>query len=305
MIYEIQHRVETLAKNVGPVENMAAPFLLMDISFSHWDFSCRDGWKEKYWLAQGKVEASNGDKAFKMFSAKLAKIVPRIALISQCYIDSLLQPFLLLKSDVDIAFLRFIRDRGATGLMFTEGQQKALIALLGNSEIPEEFFYYWNDAVNSSGYSSKLLIMFSAIESLVKTPEGKKDFHKLEKILGQELKIDLFGTKENSSSGLRHRLIHGEYFNPGDSGKNYIELVHGKTITYFNEVILGERLINENIVNPQRHPYGNKEEGRFFVKAKGNNKVNLKDILSDIQKNDFYNMENYEIVHDEVLTENY
>ena len=55
-------------------------------------------------------------------------------------------------------------------------QQKALLALLGCPQIPEEFFYYWNDAVNSTGYSSKLVLMFSAIEALVKKPDGEKDF---------------------------------------------------------------------------------------------------------------------------------
>jgi hypothetical protein len=310
MIYEIQHRIETLAKNAVGIEKGEPCFASMDISFSNWDFNWNDGWKGKYWLAQGKVEATNGDEAFKMFSTKLAKIVPRIALIAQCYIDSLSQPFLLLKSDADVAFLRFIRDRGATGLMFTEGHQKALITLLGNHQIPEEFFYYWNDAVNSTGYSSKLVLMFSAIEALVKIRDGKtkdkKDWDKLELILGLELKTTLWGTKENRGEGaLRHRLIHGDYFDPGDSGKDYIDLVHKKIITYFNEVILGEKLINENVVNPQRHPFGNKEGSRFFIKAKGSNKLNLKDVLSDIQKNDIYQMENYESVYDEALTKNY
>lgn len=305
MIYKIQHRIETLAQNVGPVENLAGSFPLMDIYFSHWDFNYRDGWKQHYWLAEGTVDAFNYNEAYQKFGAKLAKIVPRIALLSQCYVEWSVQPFLILRLDADIAFFRLIRDRGATGLMFTGELQKALVTLVGNSQIPEEFFYYWNDAVNSIGYSSKLVLMFSAIEALVKIHEGKtkekKDWDKLELILGLELKSALWGTKENRGKGaLRHRLVHGEYFNPVDSGKDYIELVHRKIITYFNEVILGEKLINENVVSPQRHPFGNKEGSTFFIRAKGSNTLNLKDVLSDTQKNDFYKMENYDFVDGKV-----
>lgn len=305
MIYEIQHRIETLAKNVGPVENLAGPFLSMDVYFSHWDFNYSEGWKGHYWLAKGTVDAPNCNEGYQKFHAKLAKIVPRIALLSQCYVDWLVQPFLMLRSDADIALFRFTGDRGATGLMFTGELQEALTSLLENSQIPEEFFYYWNDAVNSTGYSSKLVLMFSAIEALVKKPDGEKDFAMLESILGLELKSTLWGTKGSSSGGLRHRLIHGEYFNPDDSGKDYIELVHRKIITYFNDAIFGEKVINENVVNPQRHPWGNKECSTFFIRAKGGSRLILKDVLSDTQKNDFYQMENYEIVDDRALTENY
>lgn len=306
MIYEIQHRIETLAKNVGSAQNLGTPFHSMDISFSHWDFNLRDGWKLNYWLTTGTVEAPDYKQAFQQFSSKLTKIVPRISLIAQCYIDSQSQPFLIRRSDATVAFFRFVGDRGATGLTFTEKQQKALTHLLGNHQIAEEFYYYWNDAVNSTGYSSKLLLMLSAIEALVKTREGKKDFARLEEILGEELKTALWGTKENhGKDALRHRLVHGEYFNLRDSENNYIDLVHNKVITYFNDVILGEKLISEQVVNPQRHPFGNKEETGFFITGKGSMKLNLKDILSDIQKNNIYQMENYQSIHDEALTKDY
>lgn len=305
MIYEIQHRIETLAQSVGPVDDLGAPFLSMDIQFSHWDFNFSEGWKGHYWLAKGTVDAPNCNDGYEKFHGKMAKIVPRIALLSQCYTDWLVQPFLILRSDAEIALFRFTRDRGATGLMFTGELQQALTSLLENSQIPEEFFYYWNDAVNSTGYSSKLVLMFSAIEALVKKPDGGKDFAKLESILGSELKTALWGTKGSSSGGLRHRLIHGEYFNPDDSGKDYLNLVHKKIIAYFNNAILGKKLINENVVSPQRHPFGNKEESTFFIRARGSKTTNLKDVLADAQKKDFYQMENYEIVHDKALTENY
>lgn len=95
-----------------------------------------------------------------------------------------------------------------------EDEQKALKLLLDNSVIPDEFYYYWNDATNSSGYASKLVLMFSAVEALVKiaTEKGRpqKDWEKLELILGPELKKDLWGTEKEHRNALRHRLIHGD-----------------------------------------------------------------------------------------------
>jgi len=273
MIYEIQHRIETLAHNAVLDENQAPSFALLDICFSHWDFNYRDGWSQNYWLANCRIEASNYNEAYQIFRAKLAEIIPRVALIGQCYIESVFEPFLILRSDSDTAFFRYTRDRRGTGLMFMERELRALVFLLQYPEIPEEFYYYWNDAVNSVGYSSKLLIMFAALDTLVKTREGKhtreKDWEKLEHILGPELKIELYGTKKDPSDGLRHRLAHGEYFNTDDSTKDYLERVHKKIINYFNDSIFKERLIEENVVHPQRHLFGNKEQCAFFIRTRG------------------------------------
>ena len=57
-----------------------------------------------------------------------------------------------------------------------------------DSRIPDEFFWYWNDATNSTGYASKLLLMLSAVETLVNKPVTKgrpeMDYDKLVRILG-------------------------------------------------------------------------------------------------------------------------
>jgi len=302
MIYKIQQRIETLAQIAVPEESLRTHFELLGVSFSRWDL---DDWKETYWLAQAQIEALNYKEAFQNFRVKLAKIIPRVSLISQCYIEFLAQPFLIHKRDASEAFFRFTYDRGGTGLMFMQNELTALIGLLENAQIPEEFFYYWYDAVNATGYSSKLLLMFSAIEALVKDTEGKKDRTKLELILGTDLKVALYGTKGNSSGGLRHRLVHGEYFNPNDSKKDYLYLVHNQIISYFNDSLFHEKLIHENVVNPQRHSFGNKEGSRFFIRATGGSALNLKDILSDIKENDIYNMKKYESVHDDALAANY
>jgi hypothetical protein len=309
MIYRIDHRIETLAENAVRAETLSPVFDLLDVKFVHWDFNPRDGWLHNYWLAMGNIEASNLDQAFKLFRDQLGKIVPKIALIAQCYVDSVFQPFLVLRADKDVAFFRYVRDAGAVGLMFMEKELKALNRLLENSEIPEEFYYYWNDAVNSMGYSSKLLLMFSAIEALVKIrtgpATGQKDWARLEQILGADLKMELWGEIGASAGAVRHRLVHGEYFRHEDMTKNYVELVHRKIVIYFNDVIFHEALIDDNVVNPQRHLFGNKEGWRGFLKADDRVQLNLKDVLADASSNGFENMEHYETVYDAALTGNY
>lgn len=309
MIYRIEHRIETLAENAVRAETHSPAFDLLDIKFVHWEFNPRDGWMHNYWLATENIEASSLDEAFKLHREKLARIIPRVALIGQCYVDSVFQPFLLLREDKDVAFFRYVRNTGAVGLMFMNKELEALNQLLVNSDVPEEFYYYWNDAINSIGYSPKLLLMLSAIEALVKIRNGpatgQKDWAKLEQILGVELKKELWGERGDSENALRHRLVHGEYFRPEDSERNYVDLVHKKMIAYFNNVIFREELIDDNVVNPQRHLFGNRKEWSGFLKADDRAQLNLRDALADVDSNDINNMKRYETVYDAELTGNY
>ncbi len=252
------------------MDNKEAPasFEIDGINFSHWSFNYTQGWQEDFWLAKGEMEALIAVDAINDFRRKLGLIVPKVALIGQSYAEYVVEPWLLKKDGSDIALYRHTKDRPGVGLMFQEQERKALELLLKNTEIPSAFYAYWNDAVNSIGYSPKLVLMFSAIESLVKDKNGKKDWSKIENILGKDLTMDLYGTKQKPETGLRHRLVHGEYFNNGDSQKDYLDLLHKKVISYFNETILKENLIETNIVHPQRHPFGNKEGGFVFIRQK-------------------------------------
>lgn len=290
--YKIEHKILTLAHcAVMEKKDKPASFSIDDVEFSHWDFNCADGWLTDAWIATATIEAENYHKAFSEFIKRLSRLIPRISLISQSYIEYLSEPFLIHKIGSDTAFCRYTKDVDATGLMFMENEVKALNKLLTNTEIPEAFYYYWNDAVNSTGYSAKLLLMFSAIEALVKK-NGQKDWNLINEILGEDLVKELFG---QSNTGLRHRLVHGEYFSNQDHGKNYLELVHNKVIDYFNSKIFSESLIDKNITHPQRHFFGNKQECKVFVKIKTSNQsFNLKDLLKDFGEKEFYKSEKYE-----------
>ena len=305
--YKIEHKILTLAHcAVMDKEKKPASFEIEGVEFSHWDFNFRDGWKEAdAWLATAELEAVNFIDAINVFRTKLTKLIPRISLICQSYIEFTREPFIVHEVSRDVAFFEYSEDVKSGGLMFMEEEREALIELLKHNEIPEHFYYYWNDAVNASGYSAKLLLMFSAIEALVKK-DGQKDWVLITNILGEELVKELFGTKEQSNSGLRHRLVHGEYFGIQDNGKNYLELIHKKIMTHFNAKVFSKHLLQEDVVNPQRHPFGNKHGGRCIVKRKdGVDLFPLKDLLDDFDEHGFGTPERYEHVFDNSITQGY
>ena len=173
MKYKIQHKILTLARNAVIIDGKVSSFCIEDITFSHWDFDYGRGWSGDASFAESVVEATNFHEACHVFRLKLGKIIPRVSLIIQCFIEFLNEPFIIHKENSDVAFFRYTTDRGSVGLMFMEKEKKALDILLVDIKVPDAFYRYWNDAVNTTGYSSKLLLMFSAIEALVKK-DGKK-----------------------------------------------------------------------------------------------------------------------------------
>jgi len=298
MRYRIEPKIETRASNAVIDDGSIAKFAIAPFTLSHWDFDISRGWASNAWLAEASIDADNFKAAFQAFRRNLGRIVPRISLISQVYIDFFFQPLLIVKDDHKVGFLRYIAKRKATGLMFVNDHREALDRLLADTSIPEEFYYYWNDVVNAIGYTPKLLLMCSAIESLTRTGRRKKDWVKLEQILGRELKEELFGTKENPSTGLRHRLTHGEYLGPGDSGKNYVELVHKRVLSYFNEHVLKATLLELGIVAPQRHFWGTVEGADWFIRRTDQHELTLRGVLADFETNGMDHLKAHEFVHD-------
>jgi hypothetical protein len=306
MRYRIEQRIETLAHNAVMKDGrMGAEFAVGPVRYAHWDFEQRSAWLSDYWLAEAAIEADDYKAAFRDFRQEMNRVVPRISLIGQAYTDFLYQPLLIVKDGEQVGFLRYLRKRPKVSLMFLENHREALVRLLAERSIPEEFYYYWNDVVNAVGYTPKVLLMCAAIECLTRTGHGAKDWEKLERILGKELKEDLYGTKEDSSSGLRHRLSHGEYFGADHSGKNYVEVIHKKVMAYFNECILKGPLLDPDIVSPQRHFVGSLEGGSWFIKSKSSDRLSLKTVLADFEKNDVNQLKQHELVYDDSLTTTY
>lgn len=284
--YYIEHRISTPIRLAIFKDSQMEPKLIIDkIKFAHEDFNIHDGWVGNSWIASGSINAENFGDAINIFRRKLRNVVAKISLISQCYIDYNIEAFLIHKEDENIAFFHFVKDRNPTGLVFNKKQKEGVESLMNNQNIPASFYYYWNDAVNTTGYSAKLLLMFSAIESLVKIKKGKKDWTLVETVLGEELKKELFGEKGDSNNGLRHRLIHGEYFVETDHSKNYVDEIHNKVVSYFNNEIFKEELIQAEVVNPHRSIWGNKIYWDQFIKRNNNSiPFNLKPMINSIDE---------------------
>jgi hypothetical protein len=305
MRYRVEQKIETLASNAVIKDDRIATFTVDSVTLSHWNFDISRGWASHSWLAEQTVEADDFERAFETFRKGLGRIVPRIALISQTYVDHFFQPLLIVKEESNVGFLRYRAKRSATGLMFVEDHRQALDRLLADTSIPDTFYYYWNDVVNAVGYTPKLLLMCSAIECLTRTGRRKKNWVRIEQILGRELKEELFGTKDDSDNCLRNRLTHGEYLRPEDSKKNYVELIHKKIMAYFNDQILNEPLLELGVVAPQRHFWGNFEGADWFIARKGQGALSLKGVLADFETNGMDHLKDHELLHDDALYSTY
>lgn len=287
--YSIEHKVQTLV-NLLFLENKKKPatFVFNGIEFSHCEYSHQNGWQKDEWNAIAIIKADNWQSAFIKFRKKLFSIIPKISFISQAYIDFRIQPFLVHKNESQIAVTNYVAESKPVGLMFGNDDVKVLTELVKNKDIPKEFFLYWNDAVNTTGYSAKLLLMFSAIEALTKKPNGKPNYTLREEVLGKELKFEIFGDKNKSKTALRNRIIHGEYFSVDDK-KNYVGAIHSKIIHYFNKYTITNGQINENVKNPQRHFFGNKKSWYGFIeRLDKSNEFDLDDILKDFENHRDY-----------------
>jgi hypothetical protein len=296
--YKIEWKISTLAIPIlynekGGLESYI--FEIDGIKFYSWENIHEKGYNINSWVASSEIEEDNYIQAYSKFIEKLLNIIPKISLISQCYIEYLRQPFIIHKLGSDVVFFREIKEEKPVGLIFNEKQVKALEILYENNNIPPTFYYYWNDATNTLGYSGKLLLMFSAIEALAKQEEkkSKKDFEK--EILGDELYHECF----DKETGLRHRLVHGEYFQSDDFKQNYLEIIHEKIINYFNKNIFKEFLIEEEVNNPQRHIlYGQIGNSEYFIRNKNTKNFSLKEVLEEAEKSKFFvDSQKYEYIY--------
>jgi|CXWL01.1.fsa_nt_gi hypothetical protein len=295
--YLVQKRIHTLLDYGIFDKCVLAPFTRNGIHFSSWETNPDLAWRSRFWLAEREIESCDFREAWKMFHESLTKTASRIAFVGQAYYMHLAQPFLIHRIDSGIAWFRHSIEREAVPLTFDADELGSLDLLLGHGEISEAFYLYWNDAINAFGYSSKLVLMFAALEILFRRASRKTDefYAEMEVFFGSELKKELYGTREdNGRSGLRQRLVHGDYLSEADT-KNYVIVIHQHIVRHFNSGVLRERPINENIVGPQRHPYGNMNEWAGFIRPEAQAPLRLKPVLGAFDA-DENNPEGYEIV---------
>ena len=152
MHYRLEQRIHTLAHNyIDRVSTSTPSFEVEGVTFSAWKYTLETGGREHpYWLASWETDAERFTKAWDQFWDKLSFIVPRIAVVSQCYTAYVDEPILIVREGSDRAFLRYYKEHRGVGLSFMDQELTALIMLLQPSDIPDEFFWNWSDATHRS-----------------------------------------------------------------------------------------------------------------------------------------------------------
>ena len=299
--YHFQHKVRVLLSNnanIGsPTPGDGHSLTVEGVTFSSWERNPYERWKSGAWLAEADIYAKDLGDAMKKYSRTMSRIVSRIAFVGQAYINDRYGPMMVRRTDKDFAFTRSIILRDASSLDFMDEELRALELLLANKEVPDTFYFYWNDAVNTAGYTGKLMLMLGAIDSFA--VRGKRRATRM-RILGEELADELYA----DGTGLRNRLIHGEYLNETD-GKNYVELIHKKVLEHFNKDIIGEDALKLDILRPQRHFDENYEGARLFIRqTRKDYPLDIYSFVDDTEANDGI-PQSYDILHDKNLWVDY
>lgn len=288
--YFLQQRIKTKA-SLDLFENGSpSPMVVDGITFTNWDFSIQDGPRGDSWIAEGKESAIDFHTAASSFRKKLSTIIPKIAFVSQCYMEYSQQSFLIQRindNPRNIFWILYASEREGTGLGFMEEEKKDFDRITLQNK---EFFWYMNDCYNTIGYTAKLLLLFSALECLagkeIKTDDEGNQYSTYNKdvmkeILGNREYGFCFGT-----DGLRHKLSHGDYIASFPAEENHVEKIHKSILEYFNRKYLAT--LNLDVVHPQRHFFGNGSYIRTFLEPKQTlNQANLlKDVTYEFVQSD-------------------
>ncbi len=265
--YRIQKRVHVMVRLFMKRPNFSQ-FEIAGAKYSHWFSDCHTNANQSsYLLIEDNIKANGYERALSLFHTKHMKILSQLSLLSQCYCEGLYQPYLITKKESDLACFYYVRDTKGVPASFNENSLLGLKVLQNNSLVPNQFFLYWQDMLNTSGYSAKLLLMCSALEALASsalnthTGTGSKYSFFVE-VLGEDLKDAVWKQKV----GVRHRLMHGEYFDYETDRENYLQKLYDKIIEYFNRTVF-ENTVIRSITNPQRRPDGNKLHQHYWLKG--------------------------------------
>lgn len=294
MRYRIEQRIVTQADlRIDDETSGGYGFTCNDVTFSAWEEHKNDGfWTHDYWLARMELDKPDLDSAYQSFAERLSQLIPRIAVLTQCYTEYRDQPFLAHQHESDHAVF-FLTARRRSPLPFEQEHLGGLDALLQTSDLPPMFYWYWHDAINAEGYAAKLLLLANAVEALAKhavkevLDDKKKKaqrFRKITDILGDDLKKILWGTHENhGNDALRHRLSHGEYLQLKDIKSDYASLIHKRVVTYLNQHHLPPETIAEQAEAVPRHPTGTLMGRTYPIKARNGSELSLMPVVRDFE----------------------
>ena len=300
--YKIQQKIHTLLHICAGTGDDIHKFELSGIKFEQVEFSIIEGWQSNYWIATGEIQDISGLNATNVFREKIESIVCGLCLVGQAFTEYKMYSTLTTKKGSEYGLFFYFNELSeGNNLMFTPENLEALQKILEDKNDYTIFLKYWKDITNTPDMMAKLILYCASVDALTKViakENWEKEKHDLRiDVLGKTLKEKLFGTKEDFSSAVRHKLVHGEYFN----FDNPLELkeLHESIIRYFNNEVLKEQVISTNVVSPQRNPYKNYETSGRVIKLKKPAKCDLLTLEKDYSES---NDDRTELKHCEILS---
>ncbi|MFH1048092.1 MAG: hypothetical protein V1732_00320 [Patescibacteria group bacterium] len=287
--YIIEQRIKTSA-DLGLIGKggINPYFEYQGVHFKYSDFY-NSGWGSGYWIAKFEIQAKRHVIAYDEFKKLMNMIIPRLAFSSQCYFSFIHEPFIIMnKSNFNRCLFKYSYDNPSLNRLYTNEDLAVFYKLISENKISDEFYCFWLDAINTIGYSSKLLLMFAAVESLTKNLKSNLKSKLRENIFGKKLKEEIYkhddGNK-NNKMGLRHRISHGYYFKNDKEAADYFNQVQNSVISYINKTYFSCSFDEKNI-KTQRNHFESKMVFYPIVIEKISKNANLCliNILSEVEK---------------------
>lgn len=96
MRYRVEQRIVTQADlRIDDETSGGYGFTCNDVTISPWETQKSDkGWTHNYWLGRMELDKPDLDSAYQSFAERLSQLIPRIAVLTQCYTEYRDQPFL-------------------------------------------------------------------------------------------------------------------------------------------------------------------------------------------------------------------
>lgn len=223
--YVFQQKIRTVAQTRDPFGHNGNIFQAFRMDW-------RSG-KNNGWMVSKELTADNVDAAFEAFFSELYPLVDKLSFITQCYMLIEIEPFLVRRTDRQEFFFRHSRERKPVPLHFGGNELESLRALERYGERGNAF-QLLREAINTSGFYTRLAMLASALEGIAgEERPGKTDRNYIEtKILGdKKLSDKIFKYAE----GIRNQILHGKRIDDDVHGDTpYPHIIYERIVEYFN-----------------------------------------------------------------------
>ena len=245
-IYFFRQKIKTVAQVWEPFEHNGYHFEAHNVD-SAWG-------TQNGWIVAKEISADNVDAAYEDFYSRIYPIIDKLAFVTQCYTFIELEPYFIKRPDRPEFFLRHSKERRPVPLHFGPDELESVQALEKYAQRGDAFRPL-REAINTSGFATRLVMLTSALEGIAgEIEKGKTDREYIEtKILeDKELCNNIF----QYTDGIRNQLLHGKKIDTALHGDTpYPEIIYQKIVEYFNKY--HDTKINTDVKGAPRNIGGN------------------------------------------------